>query len=211
MLTNTKLIVKRVVGMNGWCDSQHSVVIYSFIRHASIWVGTMVCALRSIVRCTYRQWCVDCGWWRCVALVIASMTLSSACVPLCQSPYSPLTTHTRVRLQKSIWRPRRPGDLPSCIGWVFGASSQVFHSIRKRICGHLAVNRLTVFQPHNLQREMLGLSCYGLKPERVICLLSVHNQQLWASASEPTGSVPTTQSPERKVGTIVLWPLARVC
>ena len=28
------------------------------------------------------------------------------------------------------------------------------------------------------------------------------NQQLWTSASEPTESVPTTQSPERKVGTI---------
>ena len=27
----------------------------------------------------------------------------------------------------------------------------------------------------------------------------IHNQQLWASASEPTSSVPTTQSPERKV------------
>ena len=39
----------------------------------------------------------------------------------------------------------------------------------------------------------------------------IHNKQLWASASEPTGSVPTTQSPERKVGTIALWPLARAC
>ena len=39
----------------------------------------------------------------------------------------------------------------------------------------------------------------------------IHNQQLWASASEPTGSMPTTQSPERKVGTITLWPQARAC
>ena len=32
----------------------------------------------------------------------------------------------------------------------------------------------------------------------------LHNQQLWASASEPTGIVPTTQFPERKVGTIAI-------
>ena len=34
----------------------------------------------------------------------------------------------------------------------------------------------------------------------------IHNQQLWASASKPTGSVPTIQSPEVKMGSITLWP-----
>ena len=34
---------------------------------------------------------------------------------------------------------------------------------------------------------------------------------LWASASEPAGSVPATQSQEREVGTIALWPHARAC
>ena len=35
--------------------------------------------------------------------------------------------------------------------------------------------------------------------------------KLWASARVPTGSVPTTQSQKREVGTIALWPHARVC
>ena len=39
----------------------------------------------------------------------------------------------------------------------------------------------------------------------------VHYPILWASVSEPAGSVPTTQSQKREVGTIVLWPHARVC
>ena len=34
---------------------------------------------------------------------------------------------------------------------------------------------------------------------------------MWASARVPTDSVPTTQSPKREVGTITLWPQARVC
>ena len=34
---------------------------------------------------------------------------------------------------------------------------------------------------------------------------------LWASASEPAGSVPATQSQKREVGTIALWPHARAC
>ena len=38
-----------------------------------------------------------------------------------------------------------------------------------------------------------------------------HNQILWASASEPAGSVPTTQSQKREVGTIAPWPHARAC
>ena len=34
---------------------------------------------------------------------------------------------------------------------------------------------------------------------------------LWASASEPAGSVPSTVSKEREVGNIALWPQARAC
>ena len=34
---------------------------------------------------------------------------------------------------------------------------------------------------------------------------------LWASASEPAGSMPATQSQKREVGTIALWPHARAC
>ena len=34
-------------------------------------------------------------------------------------------------------------------------------------CGLLAVKQLTAWQPHNLKRERLGLSRYGLKPGRV--------------------------------------------
>ena len=32
---------------------------------------------------------------------------------------------------------------------------------------------------------------------------------LWGSASEQAGSVPSTQSQEREVGSIALWPHAR--
>ena len=41
--------------------------------------------------------------------------------------------------------------------------------------------------------------------------LFFHNQNLWASARVPTGSVPATQSQKREVGTIALWPHARAC
>ena len=34
---------------------------------------------------------------------------------------------------------------------------------------------------------------------------------MWASVKVPTDSMPTTQSPKRKVGTIALWPQARAC
>ena len=39
----------------------------------------------------------------------------------------------------------------------------------------------------------------------------IHNQRVWASASEPAGSVSTTQSQKREVGTIARWPHARAC
>ena len=42
-------------------------------------------------------------------------------------------------------------------------------------------------------------------------LVLIHNQILLASSSEPTGSVPSTQSQKRDVGTIALWPHARAC
>ena len=34
---------------------------------------------------------------------------------------------------------------------------------------------------------------------------------LWASARVPAGSMPSTQSQQREVGTIALWPQARAC
>ena len=41
----------------------------------------------------------------------------------------------------------------------------------------------------------------------VLFLLPFHNQILWASARVPAGSVPSTQSQKREVGTIALWLL----
>ena len=38
----------------------------------------------------------------------------------------------------------------------------------------LSVNKLTVCQPHNLQREVWGLSRYGLKP---VCFVKVERKK----------------------------------
>ena len=45
----------------------------------------------------------------------------------------------------------------------------------------------------------------------LFCFFFFSQSILWASASEPAGSVPATQSREREVGTIALWPHARAC
>ena len=49
------------------------------------------------------------------------------------------------------------------------------------------------------------------KGKGLMGFLKIHNQQLWASVRVPTDSVPTTQSPKRRVGTIAIWPQARAC
>ena len=44
-----------------------------------------------------------------------------------------------------------------------------------------------------------------------VLFVFVHNQTVWISASESAGSVPSTQSRKREVGTVALWPHARAC
>ena len=59
--------------------------------------------------------------------------------------------------------------------------------------------RIELFHPFFRNCELLKAVCCFSQPI------------LWASASEPAGSVPSTQSQKREVGTIALWPHARAC
>ena len=74
-------------------------------------------------------------------------------------------------------------------------------------------------QPHQPHPSMVSHSPVCFKSHCVVAtsisvlvlLCFFHNQNLWVSASEPAGSMPSTQSQKREVGTIALWPQARVC
>ena len=50
-----------VVGMNGWCDGQHSVIINSQLPCSHMGVRHAVCALRGAMSGRDRQWFVACG------------------------------------------------------------------------------------------------------------------------------------------------------
>ena len=56
-----------------------------------------------------------------------------------------------------------------------------------------------------------GQSHVCIKDSVVARSASLNNQELWASVSEQTDSMPTTQSSKRKVRTISIWPLVRAC
>ena len=61
-VSRMKLMVKCMVGMNGWCDGQHSVFVHSFSRHAYMRMCAMVCVC--VEECDggkHLQWCVACG------------------------------------------------------------------------------------------------------------------------------------------------------
>ena len=51
--------------------------------------------------------------------MVGCMTLPSTCVPHCHSSQMALSTHVHILLHSTTWMARGPGDLPSCIGWLF--------------------------------------------------------------------------------------------
>ena len=98
----------------------------------TVWSSTLSTAMQP---CGYTPWCVsieECDEWQGSPMVCGLwlMGMSGTCgcfhdsaIHMCASlpiTTNPLTTHSHILLQKSIWGPRRPGDLPSCICWVFG-------------------------------------------------------------------------------------------
>ena len=60
VLVSTKLMVKCVVGMNGWCDGQHSDLHFQ-VSCKYVGVHHGVCALKSVLGACNRQWRVACG------------------------------------------------------------------------------------------------------------------------------------------------------
>ena len=70
---------------------------------------------------------------------------------------------------------------------------------------------VTSMHPSMVSHSPVCFKAIVLLPLQSVCFFFFHNQFLWASASEPAGSVPATQSQEREVGTIALWPHARAC
>ena len=54
-----------------------------------------------------------------MALLVGCMALPSTFVSLCHSSQMALTTHAHFLLHNTNWMARGPGDLPSCIGWLF--------------------------------------------------------------------------------------------
>ena len=62
------------------------------------------------------------------------------------------------------------------------------------------------------EKREKGKSGFGKSPFYFCLTVFFFSQStLWASASEPAGSVPSAQSQKREVGTIALWPHARAC
>ena len=70
------------------------------------------------------------------------------------------------------------------------------------IFSHLLVSPSLLFDPfpHLWKQKQSKQSPFFKSQLKRFCF-----HHLWASASEPAGSMPTTQSPKREVGTIALW------
>ena len=100
----------------------------------TVWSSTLSTTMQP---CGYTLWCVcieECDYGAEIAngvwLVVDGDEWHLWLLPWLCHPHMCLFvihhkshTHSHILLQKSIWRPRRPGDLPSCIGWVFGDHS----------------------------------------------------------------------------------------
>ena len=73
-------------------------------------------------------------------------------------------------------------------------------------------HNITLTHTHYLLYNMTHW-CTPSHASRAVCCAAFFFSQsfLLASASEPAGSVPSTQSQKREVGTIALWSQARVC
>ena len=75
-----------------------------------------------------------------------------------------------------------------------------------------SLNDVAPLSPNLLTVDLMRMENGGLFMDIIYVLFFFfHNHILWASASEPAGSVPSTQSQKREMGTIALWPHARAC
>ena len=119
VLSTTMVLVKWVVALKPWCVGHHCVVIQSHHHHPTMCVCTMMCVDWGVWRSVHDQWCVCCGWRRLVALVVGCMALLSASMLLCHSTQMAHTVHAHFLFHNTTWMARGPGDLPSCIGWLF--------------------------------------------------------------------------------------------
>ena len=97
----------------------HCVVSLSPHYYQTMCVNHGVCEDRGVWFGVHDLWFVCCGWRQLVALVVGCMALSSTCVPLCHSSQMALITHAHFLLHDITQMGRGPGDLSSCIGWLF--------------------------------------------------------------------------------------------
>ena len=132
-LSTTMVLVKWVVAIKPWCAGHHCVVVQSLHhRHPTMCVHHCVCGLMYVMwACVTNSVC--CDWRRLVGLVVGCMALPSTCVPLCHLSQMALTTHGHFLLHNTNWIARGPGDLPSCIGWLFCDHSFFLFSFRPQL------------------------------------------------------------------------------
>ena len=92
--------------------------------------------------------------------MVGCMALPSTCVPLCNSSQMALTTHGHSLLHNTKWMARGPGDLASCIGWLF-CDHSFFFSLSNHNC--LLFFLKPSFLPTFTSSCMLGDDPFGME------------------------------------------------
>ena len=112
------------------------------------------------------------------------------------TPFLPFQPHLSPLLSQVIHFFSHP-LLPACFEMKFGTNSMVLPSVSSS------------FFPF---QWFMVLALQYCEVSMGPFFFFYHSQSImWASVRVPTDNMPTTQSPKREVGTIVLWPQAKAC